>query len=34
MHDVNNRLTRGRVVEDFATVVTASVSGFLFTAAV
>lgn len=34
LHDVNNRLTRGRVVEDFAVVLTAPVSGFLFTGAV
>ncbi len=34
LHDVNNRLTRGRVVEDFDPILTANVSGFLFTAAV
>jgi len=34
LHDVNNRLTRGRVVEDWASILTAPVSGFLFTNAV
>lgn len=34
LHDVNNRLTRGRVVEDFDVILTANVSGFLFTSAV
>jgi hypothetical protein len=29
--DPDNRLTKGRVVEDYATVMTAPVSGFLFT---
>lgn len=33
-HDPNNRLTDGRVVEDFDPVLTAPVSGFLFTAAI
>lgn len=30
LHDVNDRLTRGRVVDNFQAVVTAPVSGFLF----
>ena len=34
LHDVNNRLTRGRVVENFQALLTAPVSGFLFTSAI
>jgi hypothetical protein len=34
LHDPNNRLVRGRVVEDYVVVLTAPVSGFLFTLAV
>lgn len=34
LHDVNNRLTRGRVVEDFEVILTAPVSAFLFTSAI
>lgn len=33
-HDTDNRLTRGRVVENFDVVMTAPVSGFLYTGAV
>lgn len=33
-HDQNNRVTRGSVVDNHATVLTAGVTGFLFTAAV